>query len=142
MSDSGKRNLYAILPDGSVKKRFTHRLYSHAVAIKRDDEDWCAPSFSGSYEGAVKLGAPFVKRGIAVEIVAVTDVNPAKAVVATPKPAKQNLAGLPAHELRALLISKPTLADKAWTSEPRLKGEKRLAFINRVLFDVVPSAGI
>jgi|SRR5215216_4357679 len=40
---------------------------------------------------------------------------------------------LPPAEMAAHLLATPTLADRTWTDEQRLKGEKRDAFIRRIL---------
>ena len=42
---------------------------------------------------------------------------------------------LPATEMAAHLLATPTIADRAWTDEPRLNRETRAAFIRRVLLD-------
>jgi hypothetical protein len=56
---------------------------------------------------------------------------------ATPKPMKTKMApewkSLPAAEKAQYLLDHPTLSDRTWTNEPRLKGEKRDAFIRRIL---------
>jgi hypothetical protein len=40
---------------------------------------------------------------------------------------------LPYAEKAQYLLDRPTISDRAWTDEPRLKGEKRDAFIHRIL---------
>jgi hypothetical protein len=40
---------------------------------------------------------------------------------------------LPAAEMAEHLLSTPTLADSTWTQEQRERGEKRDAFIRRIL---------
>jgi hypothetical protein len=61
----------------------------------------------------------------------------AEAEAATPKPKKKNMApewkSLPDAEKAQYLLDHPTLSDRTWTNEPRLKGEKRDAFIRRIL---------
>jgi ribonuclease HII len=61
----------------------------------------------------------------------------AGAVVAAPahrrKPRRASWRELPASEMAAHLLETPTIADRAWTDEPRLPRETRTAFINRVL---------
>jgi hypothetical protein len=56
---------------------------------------------------------------------------------ATPKPKKTKKApewkSLPDAEKAQYLLDHPTLSDRTWTNEPRLKGEKRDAFIRRIL---------
>src|SRR5829696_2644769 len=56
---------------------------------------------------------------------------------ATPKPKKTKMApkwkGLPDAERAQYLLEHPTLSDRTWTNEPRLKHEKRDAFIRRIL---------
>ena len=56
---------------------------------------------------------------------------------ATPKPKKTEMApewkSLPDAEKAQYLLDHPTLSDRTWTNEPRLKGEKRDAFIRRIL---------
>ena len=59
------------------------------------------------------------------------------AEAATPKPKKTKMApgwkSLPDAEKAQYLLDHPTLSDRTWTNEPRLKGEKRDAFIRRIL---------
>lgn len=59
------------------------------------------------------------------------------AEAATPKPKKTKMApewkSLRAAEKAQYLLDHPTLSDRTWTNEPRLKGEKRDAFIRRIL---------
>ena len=43
------------------------------------------------------------------------------------------LRPLPDDEKAAYLLEHPTLSDRTWTDKPRLKGEKRDAFIRRIL---------
>ena len=56
---------------------------------------------------------------------------------ATPKPKKTKkepeLKSLPDAEKAQYLLDHPTISDRTWTNEPRLKGEKRDAFIRRIL---------
>jgi hypothetical protein len=60
---------------------------------------------------------------------------------ATPKPKKTKMApewkALPDAEKAQYLLDHPTLSDRTWTNEPRLKGEKRDAFIRRLLLGQV-----
>ena len=60
-----------------------------------------------------------------------------EAEAATPKPKKTKKApewkSLPDAEKAQYLLDHPTLSDRTWTNEPRLKGEKRDAFIRRIL---------
>ena len=61
----------------------------------------------------------------------------AEALVAAPtprrKPDRASWRELPAAEIAAHLLATPTIADRAWTDEPRLPRETRTAFIHRVL---------
>ena len=52
-----------------------------------------------------------------------------------PKKAKKarGWKSLPDDEKAAHLLEHPTISDRTWTDEPRLKGEKRDAFIRRTL---------
>ena len=56
---------------------------------------------------------------------------------AMPKPRKTKMApewkSLPDAEKAQYLLDHPTLSDRTWTNEPRLKGEKRDAFVRRIL---------
>ena len=56
---------------------------------------------------------------------------------ATPKPKKTKKApewkSLPDADKAQYLIDHETISDFSWTDEPRLKGEKRDAFIRRIL---------
>ena len=60
-----------------------------------------------------------------------------EAEAATPKPKKTKMApewkSLPDAEKAQHLLDHPTLSDRTWTNEHRLKGEKRDAFIRRIL---------
>ena len=60
-----------------------------------------------------------------------------EAEAATPKPKKTKKApewkSLPDAKKAQYLLDHPTLSDRTWTNEPRLKGEKRDAFIRRIL---------
>jgi hypothetical protein len=60
-----------------------------------------------------------------------------EAEAATPKPKKTKMApewkSLPDADKAQYLLDHPTLSDRTWTTEPRLKGEKRDAFIRRIL---------
>ncbi len=55
----------------------------------------------------------------------------------TPKPKKTKKApewkSLPDAEKAQYLLDNQTISDRTWTNEPRLKGEKRDAFIRRIL---------
>ena len=65
------------------------------------------------------------------------DLPSVEAEAGTPKPKKTKKApewkSLPAAEKAQYLLDHPTLSDRTWTNEPRLKGEKRNAFIRRIL---------
>jgi ribonuclease HII len=65
------------------------------------------------------------------------DYSAAEALVAAParrrKPDSASWRELPAAEMAAHLLATPTIADRAWTDEPRLPREPRTAFIHRVL---------
>jgi hypothetical protein len=56
---------------------------------------------------------------------------------ATPKPKKTKKApewkSRPDAEKAQYLLDHQTISDRTWTDEPRLKGEKRDAFIHRIL---------
>lgn len=64
-----------------------------------------------------------------------------EAEAATPKPKKTKMASpwksLPDAEKAQYLLDHPTLSDRTWTNETRLKGEKRDAFIRRILLGLV-----
>jgi hypothetical protein len=59
------------------------------------------------------------------------------AEAATPKPKRTKKApewkSLPHAEKAQYLLDHQTISDRAWTDEPRLKGERRDAFIRRIL---------
>ena len=63
--------------------------------------------------------------------------RPRAAEAATPKPKKTKKApewkSLPDAEKAQYLLDHQTISDRTWTDEPRLKGEKRDAFIRRIL---------
>ena len=60
-----------------------------------------------------------------------------EAEASTPKPKKTKKApgwkSLPDAEKAQYLLDHQTISDRTWTDEPRLKGEKRDAFIHRIL---------
>ena len=60
-----------------------------------------------------------------------------EAEAATPKPKKTKKApewkSLPDAEKAQYLLDHQTISDRTWTDEPRLNGEKRDAFIRRIL---------
>jgi hypothetical protein len=60
-----------------------------------------------------------------------------EAEAATPKPKKTKKApewkSLPDAEKAQYLLDHQTISDRTWTNEPRLSGEKREAFIRRIL---------
>ena len=60
-----------------------------------------------------------------------------EAEAATPKPKKTKKApewkSLPDAEKAQYLLDHQTISDRTWTDEPRLEGEKRGAFIRRIL---------
>ena len=58
-----------------------------------------------------------------------------EAAAATPKPKKNapEWKSLPDAEKAQYLLDHQTISDRTWTEEPRLKGEKRDAFIHRIL---------
>jgi ribonuclease HI len=54
------------------------------------------------------------------------------------KPRKASWRELPPAEMAAHLLATPTIADRVWTSEPRLPREKRSDFVRRVLLGETP----
>ena len=72
-------------------------------------------------------------------------VSPSKPSESKPKPnAKTEKPAWKAHspaEMAAHLLATPTLADRTWTDEQRLKGEKREAFIRRILLGETGETG-
>jgi hypothetical protein len=65
------------------------------------------------------------------------EIPTVEAEAATPKPKKTKKApewkSLPDAEKPQYLVDHQTISDRSWTDEPRLKGEKRDAFIRRIL---------
>jgi hypothetical protein len=65
------------------------------------------------------------------------EIPAVKAEAATPKPKKTKKApdwkSLPEGERAQYLLDHETISDRTWTAEPRLKDEKRDAFIRRIL---------
>jgi hypothetical protein len=65
------------------------------------------------------------------------EIPTVEAEAATPKPRKTTKApewkSLPDAEKAQYLLDHQTISDRTWTDEPRLKGEKRDAFIRRIL---------
>ena len=56
------------------------------------------------------------------------------------KPRKASWRELPPAEMAAHLLATPTIADGAWTSEPRLPRETRSNFVRRVLLGETPES--
>ena len=56
------------------------------------------------------------------------------------KPRKASWRELPPAEMAAHLLATPTIADVAWTSEPRRPRETRSDFVRRVLLDEAPES--
>ena len=56
------------------------------------------------------------------------------------KPRKASWRELPPAEMAAHLLATPTIADVAWTSEPRRPRETRSDFVRRVLLDESPES--
>lgn len=54
------------------------------------------------------------------------------------KPRKASWRELPPVEKAAHLLATPTITDGAWTSEPRLPGEKRSDFVRRIVLGGTP----
>jgi hypothetical protein len=65
------------------------------------------------------------------------EIPTVEAEAATPKPKKPKKApewkSVPDAEKAQYLLDHQTISDRTWTDEPRLKGEKRDAFIRRIL---------
>jgi hypothetical protein len=65
------------------------------------------------------------------------EIPTVEAEAATPQPKKTKKApewkSLPDAEKAQYLLDHQTISDRTWTGEPRLKGEKRDAFIHRIL---------
>src|SRR5436190_1176233 len=62
-------------------------------------------------------------------------ISPSEPSESKPKPKAKKPAwkDLSPAEMAAHLLATPTLADRTWTDEQRLKGERRDAFIRRIL---------
>src|SRR3954447_635425 len=56
------------------------------------------------------------------------------------KPREGSWRELPPAEMAAHLLAKETIADRYWTTEPRLPREKRSDFVRRVLLGETPGA--
>lgn len=56
------------------------------------------------------------------------------------KPRRASWRELPPAEMAAHLLATPTIADGAWTSEPRLPREARSDFVRRVLLGETPES--
>jgi hypothetical protein len=56
---------------------------------------------------------------------------------ARPAPAWRSL---PPAEMAAHLLATPTIADRAWTAESRVRGESRADFVVRILGPPAPAA--
>ena len=88
---------------------------------------------NGIADHLAKEGAR-ASKGLAGEPIEKTD-EPVAEETLKPKKAKRapEWKSLPDDEKAAYLLEHPTVSDRTWTDEPRLKGETREAFIRRIL---------
>jgi hypothetical protein len=71
------------------------------------------------------------------EVFAPEAASPAKSPRKRKAPARKSL---PPAELAAHLLATLTIADSAWTTEPRLPGENRESFIRRIVLGETPES--
>jgi hypothetical protein len=73
----------------------------------------------------------------AAEVIAPEPASPVKSPHKRKAPAWKSL---PPAELAAHLLATPTIADSAWTTEPRLPRENRESFIRRIVLGETPES--
>ena len=85
-----------------------------------------------------KLG-PTPEHRLSFKVSHLAEAAVAAAPASRRKPRRASWRELPAAEMAAHLLETPTISDRAWTDEPRLPRETRIAFIHRVLLHQVES---
>jgi len=147
-------------PRPIVRGDQTSAAIAAASIVAKETRDWLMRQLDLEYPGygfavhkgyitpahvaaVVELGpSPAHRRTVRTKALAGrSDVQP-EAAAATPKPVKSRKApewkSLPDAEKARYLLDHQTLSDRTWTDEPRLKGEKRDAFVRRILLGEVP----
>src|SRR4051812_26994995 len=82
-----------------------------------------------------------IRRNFVAETIDKSAAPVGKAEAATPKRTKKKAPewkSLPDAEKAQYLLDHQTLSDRTWTDQPRLTGEKRAAFIRRILLGELP----
>jgi ribonuclease HII len=85
------------------------------------------------HKAAVEKLGPSREHRLTFSFRLLTEAAVAAAPASRRKPRRASWRELPAAEMAAHLLETPTIADRAWTDEPRLARETRAAFIHRVL---------
>ena len=101
------------------------------------DENTAADALTWSVR---QIGSTHKESAPAAEAVAeVLALEPASPVKSPRKRKPAAWRSLPPAELAAHLITTPTIADSAWTTEPRLQRENRESFIRRIVLGETPN---
>ena len=132
--DGGK----AAVDNAILAHRLCNRI-DHSIRVGRSHERISRGSGKPARKGSAAtagLGPEIFVEAIDESGEPVEETEP-EAEAATPKPKKTKKApewkSLPDAEKAQYLLDHPTISDRTWTEEPRLKGEKRDAFIRRIL---------
>jgi hypothetical protein len=111
------------------------------VATVEADCESDAKKVDRKQEGLGQFRGNFSVEAIDESAEPVEETEP-EAEAATPKPTKTKKGpewkSLPDAEKAQYLLDHQTLSDRTWTDELRLKGEKRDAFVRRILLGEVP----
>ena len=120
---------------GDVVERLAVRQLG--VGVAREDSIGEQAAADALPRGLARPRGP-LSAGPEAEVLALEPVSRVKS------PRKRKPVGwrsLPPAELAAHLITTPTIADSAWTTEPRLPRENREPFIRRIVLGETPESG-
>jgi hypothetical protein len=132
--DGGK----ATVENAILAHRLCNRI-DHSLRVGRSHERDLERIRKARQEGIRRNSALTgnTERGEIPTVAVNVEATESEAESATPKPTKTRKApewkSLPDAEKAQYLLGHQTISDRAWTNEPRLEGEKRDAFIHRIL---------
>jgi hypothetical protein len=135
-SPTPKREGGKATPDNTI---LAHRLcnkldffVSHGLSIEKD---LARVEAAREAAGAANLPQSARAAEAVAEVFAPEPTSPARSPRKRKAPAWKSL---PPAELAAHLLATPTIADSAWTTEPRLPRENRESFIRRIVLGETP----
>jgi ribonuclease HI len=130
-------NYLAVFSDSRNLVNQMNRLWNAGdnLAKLRDEAEEALRNFKGTQFSWVprnwnKEADALVNKAFGPKTAPAPSESKPKSKATAKKPAWKDL---PPAEMAAHLFATPTLADRTWTDEQRLKGEKRDAFIRRIL---------